>query len=138
MTADRSSHSDSPQRKGGMALMVATPRADRDPFASMFRAEEERVAAARKRHATMLARTDSAGAPLYRVTRGGNIVRTKPITQRLKAKILKRDGHACVECGATPCILHVAHIEDYRINGNNHPDNLRTLCPECHAAEGGD
>lgn len=34
--------------------------------------------------------------------------------------------------------LHVAHIEDYRINGNNHPDNLRTLCPECHAAEGGD
>lgn len=70
--------------------------------------------------------------------RGGNIVRTKPITQRLKAKILKRDGHACVECGATPGILHVAHIEDYRINGNNHPDNLRTLCPECHAAEGGD
>ena len=68
-TADRSSHSDSPQRKGGMALMVATPRADRDP---------------------------------------------------------------------SPGILHVAHIEDYRINGNNHPDNLRTLCPECHAAEGGD
>ena len=50
----------------------------------------------------------------------------------------QRDGHACVECGATPGILHVAHIEDYRINGNNHPDNLRTLCPECHAAEGGD
>jgi len=86
----------------------------------------------------MLARTDSAGRLLYRVTSGGNIVRTKPITKRLKAKILKRDGHACVECGATPCILHVAHIEDYRINGNNHPDNLRTLCPECHAAEGGD
>ena len=81
--------------------MVATPRADRDPFASMFLAEEERVAAARKRHATMLARTDSAGAPLYRVTRGGNIVRTKPITQRLKAKILERDGHACVN-GQSP------------------------------------
>lgn len=33
--------------------------------------------------------------------RGGNIVRTKPITQRLKAKILERDGHACVN-GQSP------------------------------------
>ena len=98
----------------------------------------DRVAEAKIRHATMLARTDSEGRPLYRVTGGGNVVRTRPITQRLKAKVLERDGHACVECSATVDahgVLHIAHIEDYRVNGNNDPDNLRTLCPDCHAAE---
>jgi 5-methylcytosine-specific restriction endonuclease McrA len=102
--------------------------------------ERRRYEYAKRAHATMLARTDDAGRPLYRLTSGGNVVRTRPITQRLKAKILNRDGHACVECGATATesrdgVLHIAHIEDYRVNGNNDPDNLRTLCPDCHAAE---
>lgn len=83
----------------------------------------------------MLARTDSAGRPLYRVTSGGNIVRTKPITKRLKKRILTRDGNRCVECGSTKW-LEIAHIEPYRISGNNADDNLRTLCNPCHQAEG--
>ncbi len=39
--------------------MVATPRADRDPFASMFRAEEERVAVDKALRATFDALTEA-------------------------------------------------------------------------------
>lgn len=85
-------------------------------------------------HAIMLARTDSAGQPLYRLTSGGNVVRTKPITQRLKRRVLTRDGFACVACGATG-FLEVAHIRPYRENGDNSLGNLRTLCHDCHADE---
>ena len=74
-------------------------------------------------------------ASLYRVTSGGNIVRTKPITKCLKKRILTRDGNRCVECGSTKW-LEIAHIEPYRISGNNADDNLRTLCNPCHQAEG--
>ena len=64
-----------------------------------------------------------------------NIVRTKPITKCLKKRILTRDGNRCVECGSTKW-LEIAHIEPYRVGGNNADDNLRTLCNPCHQAEG--
>ena len=115
-------------------MSVATPLPKRDPFRSMRDADSRRLAEAKRANATMLARTDDEGRPLYRMTSGGNVVRTRKITKRLKAKILDRDGHACVQCGATKS-LEAAHVEDYRINGNNHPDNLRTLCTPCHRAD---
>ena len=40
-----------------------------------------------------------------------------------------------VECGSTKW-LEIAHIEPYRVGGNNADDNLRTLCNPCHQAEG--
>ncbi|MGZ4518903.1 MAG: HNH endonuclease [Mycobacteriaceae bacterium] len=83
----------------------------------------------------MLTRTDPTGRPLYRVTSGGNVVRTRPITQRLKKKVVERDGNTCVECGASETVMHAAHIEPYRISGNNSLENLRLLCPRCHAEE---
>jgi hypothetical protein len=96
-------------------------------------ARESKVARA---HASgMLGRRDGDGNPLYRVTQGGNIVRTKPITARLKRRIHTRDGFHCVECGSENS-LEVAHIEPYRVTGNNSDDNLRTLCADCHAREG--
>ena len=104
-----------------------------DPtFAKLALARESKIARA---HASgMLQRRDSDGNPLYRVTQGGNIVRTKPITARLKRRILTRDGFKCVEC-SSETFLEVAHIEPYRVNGNNTDDNLRTLCADCHARE---
>lgn len=122
----------------GMAVMIAASNSEREPFAAVFAARAKRIEQATRAHAVMLARTDEVGRPLYRLTSGGNVVRTRPITQRLKAKVLNRDGHACVECGAKADaygVLHIAHIEDYRVNGNNDIDNLRTLCPPCHNAE---
>lgn len=114
--------------------MVEQNAPDREPFASVYAREGERVAEAKARHATMLARTDDEGRPLYRVTTGGNIVRTRPIKAGPRARILKRDGFACVECGAQED-LQIAHIEDYSVNGNNADENLRTLCAPCHVAE---
>ena len=116
-------------------MSVATPLPKREPFSSIWEAEARRIAEPERTHATTLARTDNEGRPLYRVTSGGNVVRTRPITKRLKAKVLDRDGHACVECRATTS-LEVAHVEAYRVNGNNALDNLRTLCHDCHMAEG--
>lgn len=105
-------------------------------FDAIDAAAEARMVEFRQQHATMLSRRDRQGRPLYAVTSGGNIRRTRKITARLKAKVLDRDGNACVECGSAPSVLHIAHIEAYCINGNNDLANLRTLCPSCHAAEG--
>lgn len=59
-----------------------------------------------------------------------------------REKILQRDGHACVKCGATPAPskLTVHHIDGNgrgSDNPNNDDDNLMTLCRSCHAAEHG-
>ena len=46
----------------------------------------------------------------------------------LRATILERDGFKCVRCGSRNR-LEVDHIEP----GDNHaPDNLQTLCRNCH------
>ena len=47
--------------------------------------------------------------------------------------VLHRDGHRCIECGATED-LHVHHIEPMTKSANNDPSNLVTLCESCHAA----
>lgn len=49
---------------------------------------------------------------------------------------LRRDGHRCVTCGSTSG-LEVNHI-DPRVGAGylsgcwNHPENLETLCHDCH------
>ena len=50
--------------------------------------------------------------------------------------VLKRDGYACRCCGITstekrPVKFHVHHIET-RKTGGNAPNNLITLCSDCH------
>lgn len=52
--------------------------------------------------------------------------------------ILKRDNYTCQCCGAHPTTkkpvkLHVHHLES-RKTGGNAPNNLITLCVECHKA----
>lgn len=55
----------------------------------------------------------------------------------VRSYLLDQASHSCTECGFnTPhpdgsSILQVDHIDG---NGSNHsPDNLRVLCPNCHA-----
>ncbi len=59
-----------------------------------------------------------------------------PDWPRIKAQVLKRDGHACRACGATVAPLHVHHRTPFRAFATaadaNRPDNLVTLCPACH------
>lgn len=52
--------------------------------------------------------------------------------------VLKRDGYKCCCCGAHTTSkkqvkLHVHHLES-RLTGSNAPNNLITLCADCHKA----
>ena len=84
----------------------------------------------------MLARLDDRGRPLYKITEGGNVARTRKITPATRRRVLDRDGHACVWCAAT-VNLHLDHIIRYADGGSNRDENLRVLCSKCHAKRGG-
>jgi hypothetical protein len=45
--------------------------------------------------------------------------------------VLHRDNHECQHCHGRDLILNVHHIET-RKTGGNRPDNLITLCEDCH------
>lgn len=54
----------------------------------------------------------------------------------VKRYLAERDGYKCSECGidewnGKPIVLECDHIDgDHQ---NNHEDNLRLLCPNCHS-----
>lgn len=76
------------------------------------------------------------GEPLYRLSPSYHLVRTHPLTGRIKRQVKERDGHACVWCGSTKN-LEVDHIVRYVDGGPNTLENLRTLCYPCHGSRGG-
>ena len=49
----------------------------------------------------------------------------------LRRAILRRDNYACVKCGGRQW-LEVDHIQARHQGGDNMPENLQTLCRECH------
>lgn len=54
---------------------------------------------------------------------------------RARRLVLKRDGKKCRFCGKDGK-MHVHHLDNSggKKDGNNHPDNLTTLCKRCHEA----
>lgn len=50
----------------------------------------------------------------------------------VKAYVLHRDDYECQECGTKEGKLHVHHIVFRSNGGTNSPDNLITLCTDCH------
>ena len=50
----------------------------------------------------------------------------------VKAYILHRDSYACQYCKANKVALHVHHIKFRSEGGSDTPDNLITLCHQCH------
>ena len=53
--------------------------------------------------------------------------------ERLRRVILDRDQWRCTRC-ARPGKLEVHHVRPVAQGGGDTPDNLRTLCVDCHLA----
>lgn len=74
----------------------------------------------------------------------GGTVRHKTkreISDRLRFRILMRDGFACKKCGRSPIKerdveLHVDHISPWSKGGETVPENLETKCSRCNLGKG--
>jgi len=51
--------------------------------------------------------------------------------ENVKSYVLNRDDYKCQYCNKKNLVLNVHHLES-RMTGTNSPDNLITLCKECH------
>lgn len=89
----------------------------------------------RNRESSLLKAVDQEGSPLYKLNDSGNLVRTKPMSPRVRRLVIERDG-SCVQCGAGKP-FEVDHIIRYIDGGSNEPENLQTLCVPCHRRKGG-
>ena len=54
--------------------------------------------------------------------------------QRVRLIVLSRDGWRCVRCGRAGR-LEVHHKRHVAQGGDEQPENLETLCLDCHKAE---
>lgn len=98
-----------------------------------MRARELKIREAQQ--SPMMQAMGADGKPLYRITTGGNLQRTKQLSKNTRRRIIERDK-ACVKCG-NGAPFEVDHITRYIDGGSNLPDNLQTLCVPCHRSKGG-
>lgn len=52
--------------------------------------------------------------------------------QNIRTYVLHRDKYACQLCGKKNIQFQLHHVVPKLQNGKDHPDNLITLCPDCH------
>lgn len=67
---------------------------------------------------------------------------SRPISARIRAEVLDRNGFTCQMCGLTPgdidpatgrkVRLHIGHIKDKSLGGLDELSNLRALCSTCN------
>lgn len=60
---------------------------------------------------------------------------TRAIPPEIKAQVWRRDGGACIECGATH-YLEFDHVIPLSRGGATSPGNLQVLCRSCNRAKG--
>ena len=66
---------------------------------------------------------------------------SREISDRLRFKILMRDGFTCQKCGRSPLKerdveLHVDHITPWSKDGETLSENLETKCSRCNLGKG--
>lgn len=61
----------------------------------------------------------------------------KPIPNRIRFEVFKRDHFRCIYCGRTPpeVVLEVDHIESVSTGGGNEISNLATSCDQCNSGK---
>lgn len=77
-------------------------------------------------------------------SKNNNIIKHKTkreISDRLRFRILMRDGFTCKSCGKSPIKefgveLHVDHINPWSKGGETVPENLVTKCKQCNLGKG--
>ena len=75
-------------------------------------------------------------------TNGFIIHKTKrDISERMRFRILLRDGFRCLSCGKSPITspgveLHVDHIIPWSKGGETIPENLKCKCSQCNLGKG--
>lgn len=67
---------------------------------------------------------------------------SRPISAKLRAEVLDRNGFTCQMCGKCPgeidpetgrkVRLHIGHIKDKSLGGKDELSNLRALCSTCN------
>jgi 5-methylcytosine-specific restriction endonuclease McrA len=67
---------------------------------------------------------------------------SRPISAKLRAEVLDRNGFTCQMCGLAPgeidpstgrkVRLHIGHIKDKSLGGKDELSNLRALCSTCN------
>ena len=64
----------------------------------------------------------------------------KTISPKVRLAVFKRDGFACVKCGANgkTSRLEVDHKIPVSQGGSNELNNLQTLCMDCNRGKGGE
>ena len=61
--------------------------------------------------------------------------KNRNIKAKVRRKVFKRDGWACLKCG-TKENLSIDHIKPKSLGGNNYQNNLQTLCRDCNSEKG--
>jgi 5-methylcytosine-specific restriction endonuclease McrA len=72
---------------------------------------------------------DGERCPRHRANAGGSTWAWR----KVRAKVLARDRHRCVRCGAPAVVVH--HARALGEGGRDDPRNLASLCARCHARE---
>lgn len=82
------------------------------------------------------------GQYLLNQTPPDKVALSRCISAALRAAVLDRDGFTCQMCGLTPSDidpatgrkvrLHLGHIKDKALGGNDELSNLRALCSTCN------
>ncbi len=78
-------------------------------------------------------RFTQAGGPVWDPSARARV--TRQMTSGVRQQVLARDGRACTRCGraAGEVALEVAYLTPISRGGVDAPENLITLCANCHA-----
>jgi len=90
---------------------------------------------------TSLQQTPSRSQALSEPPSGVLPSRRRNIPDRLRLRVLIRDGFSCVFCGRSPATersvnLHIDHKVPFSDGGETIFENLQTLCKECNLGKG--